>query len=227
MLMEHHVEIRLPVASHTFHTSWKQCPRKAWHSYIAKDIEREDTAAMRWGTHVHKALDAFIGQGEPLPDELAHHGHLYAFPHGDYTVYSEHKLGIKEDGSACDFFAPDVYARGVLDVVLLPNRRADLAMLIDHKTGKVREEPDELQFHAVLLQAHNPLLRSIKGWYNWLAADKMGTVHDLSDTKKYLQRILLQQARIEQAFPLGSEAFPPRQSGLCPWCPVKQCEFHP
>ena len=182
---------------------------------------------MRWGKRVHEALDAFIGQGEPLPDELAHHGHLYAFPLGDYTVYSERKLGIREDGSACDFFADDVYARGVLDVVLLPNRRADLAMLIDHKTGKVREEPDELQFHAVLLQAHHPLLRSIKGWYNWLAADKMGTVHDLSDTKKYLQRLSLMQDRIKQAFPLGAQAFPPKQSGLCPWCPVKQCEFHP
>jgi hypothetical protein len=181
---------------------------------------------MAWGRTVHEAMEKHIADGAPLPDSLQHYSHLYDFPPG-YTVHAELKLGITDTAQPCDFFAPDVFARGVLDVVLLPEQRPHMAMLIDHKTGKVREEPDELELHAALLNAHYPLLRAIKGWYNWLAVNRMGVVHDLSDTRKTFQRLLRTHQRIKQAFDLGQEAFPPRQGPLCPWCPVKQCEFHP
>ena len=225
--MEVQAQIKLPVASHTFHKSWEQCPRKAWHSYIAKDVEREQSTAMAWGIRVHEVLEQHIKTGEPLPEGFRHYAHLYQFPPQGYSIQAELKLGIKQDGRACHFFDPDVYCRGVIDVVLLKDNRPDMAMLIDHKTGKVREDPGELELHAVLLNAYYPLLRHIKGWYNWLAVDRMGQVHDLSETRKNLQRLQRTHARIEQAFTLGAEAFPPRQGPLCGWCPVKQCEFHP
>jgi hypothetical protein len=218
-------EIKLPAASHSFHTAWDQCPRKAWHGYIARDIERADTAAMQWGTRVHTVLDKYF-KGEPLPDTFQHYAHLYEFPPG-YSVQSELKLGIDDAGRACEFFADNVYARGVLDLVLRPEQRDDMAILIDHKTGKVREHPAELELHAALLQVHYPELRTIKGWYNWLSTGKMGAVHDLSDTQHTLQRLAHTQRCISNAFKLGADAFPPRQSPLCGWCPVKQCEFNP
>jgi hypothetical protein len=165
-------------------------------------------------------------KGEPLPDTFQHYEHLYAFPPG-YKVQSELKLGMTGQGVPCDFFAENVYARGVLDLVLRPKRRDDMAILIDHKTGKVREDPAELELHAALLQMHYHKLRAIKGWYNWLSTGQMGSVHDLSDTQRALQRLAYTQRCIENAFGLGSDAFPPKQGPLCGWCPVKQCEFHP
>jgi hypothetical protein len=99
--------------------------------------------------------------------------------------------------------------------------------LIDHKTGKEREEPYELQLHAVLLKAARPELEDIKGWYTWLRSCKMGQVWDLSDTADVLAGIRWTRAKIIDAYSLGAEAFPPKQNGLCPWCPVKQCQFHP
>lgn len=182
---------------------------------------------MAWGTRVHEALEAYIGRGEPLPDGLMHHAPLYEFPPVGYTIMAEVKLGILRDGSPCDFFHPDVFARGVLDVIVLCDRREDMAMLIDHKTGKVREDPSELLFHAMLLNAHHGRLRTIKGWYNWLAIGQMGRVHDLSDTEQTYNDVLWTQERLEQEFKLGPEAFPPRQGPLCAWCPVNHCEFHP
>jgi hypothetical protein len=182
---------------------------------------------MAWGTHVHEALEAFLAKGEALPASLAHYAHLYDFPPHGYTVQAELKLGITREREPCDFFDPDAYARGVLDVVLMTPRRPEMAMLIDHKTGKVREDPSELELHALLLSTHYPRLTTIKGWYNWLAADRMGSVHDLSDVDATWVRLVRTQTSIEDAYRLGAAAFPPKQGPLCGWCPVTHCEFHP
>jgi hypothetical protein len=182
---------------------------------------------MAWGIHVHEALEAFLAQGEALPASLAHYAHLYDFPPHGYTVQAELKLGITRSRQPCDFFDPDAYARGVADVVLTTSRRPDMAMLIDHKTGKVREDPAELELHALLLATHYPRLTTIKGWYNWLAANRMGSVHDLSDVDATWARLVRTQTSIEEAHRLGAAAFPPRQGPLCGWCPVTHCEFHP
>lgn len=206
--------------------SWGQCPRKAWHSHIARDIERVDTKELAWGRRVHEALEQPIADGMPLPDELKHYAHLYKFPYG-FKATAELKLGMTDHMQPCDFFDPDCFARGVLDVVLVPDGRPDAALIIDHKTGKVREDPNELLFHATLLQAHHSDLITIKGWYNWLQYNRMGIVHDLSDTKQTFKRLKQTHDRIKYAFSLGADAFPPRQGPLCGWCPVKQCEFNP
>lgn len=182
---------------------------------------------MSWGRRVHEVLERHLKDKEPLPDGFQHMAHLYNFPPHGYTVQAELKLGIAKDGGARDFFADDVYARGVLDVVLTIDSRPDTAVLIDHKTGKVREDPGELEFHAVLLRAHYPQLRNIKGWYNWLANDRMGSVHDLSDTHAHFEQLRSTQERIRHAFVLGMDAFPLKQSPLCGWCPVMACRFHP
>jgi hypothetical protein len=157
---------------------------------------------------------------------LAHYAELYTFP-PDYDLLVELKLGVRRDRSACDFFDDEVYARGVLDLVVRSNKHPDVALLIDHKTGKVREDASELRFHAMLLKAHFPFLKSIKGWYNWLNICKMGTVYDLTSTEPEWTRIKTRHAQIAQMHALGEPAFAPRQGPLCPWCPVVACRFHP
>jgi hypothetical protein len=189
-------------------------------------VPLEESVALAWGNRVHEALEKHINEAVPLPEELGHYAHLYQFPPG-YRVLAEIKLGILHDGRACDFWEPECFARGVIDVVVFPPNKPDMAIIIDHKTGKVREQPEELEFHAVLLQAHHPLLRQIKGWYNWLQVGRMGSVHDLSDVRASFNRLQRLQHRLEQCFTLGPDAFPPRQGPLCGWCPVKACEFHP
>ena len=217
---------RLPAVSYTFHRNWENCPRQAWHVNIARDTVPAASEAMRWGTRVHEALEKHLGQGEALPPELAHHAHLYQFPVG-YEIDAELKLGMREDGSYCDFFDSDAWMRGVIDVLLTKPEQPDWAVIIDHKTGKMREDPAELQMHALLLRAYNPKITNVKGWYNWLRDNQMGRVYDLSDTETMLEQLRKVRDRIEAAYILGERAFPPRQSGLCPWCPCKQCEFHP
>jgi hypothetical protein len=219
--------IKLPPVSYSFHNDWEGCPRRSWHRFIARDLPREpESPALAWGNKVHKALEQHIREKTPLPAEMAHYGHLYQFPDG-YDVLAEVQLGIKEDGQTCNFWDPDVWARGKIDVVLAPPQ-SGTAIIIDHKTGKnLREDPAELYLHAVLLKAAWPSTERIKGWYNWLHYNKMGQVHDLSDTKAVLGGMHWTRNRIARAFELGYKAFPPKQGPLCGWCPVKHCEFHP
>ena len=219
---------KIPAANYTLHNTFnKICPRQTWHRFIARDLgKQEPTKEMAWGKHVHEALDNYLSHEQPMPANLKHHEHLYQFPR-DFVIRTEVQLGIREDYSPCNFFDDEVWARGVLDLLIALPSRSAFALLIDHKTGKRREDPTELKFHAVLLKAHKPELTSIKGWYNWLALNQMGDVHDLSDTADMLEEMRMTQERIQRSFLLGYEAFPPRQSGLCPWCPCTFCEFHP
>jgi hypothetical protein len=217
---------RLPAVSFTFHRNWENCPRQAWHVNIARDIAPAETEAMRWGTRVHEALEQHLREGSDLPPELAHHAHLYQFPVG-YEIDAELKLGMREDGTYCDFFDSDAWMRGVIDVLLTKPEQPDWAVIIDHKTGKIREDPTELRMHALLLHAYNPQIVNVKGWYNWLRDNVMGRVYDLSDTETTHDELCWVRGKIESAFTLGERAFPPRQSGLCPYCPCHSCEFHP
>ena len=176
--------------------------------------------------YVHDALESYLNGEKALPANLQPYAHLYQFPN-DYVIRAEVHLGMLENGAPCNFYDDNVWARGVLDVLIALPQRPTCALLIDHKTGKKREDATELRVHAVLLKAHKPELTSIKGWYNWLALNEMGEVHDLSDTDETLTTMRKTHDRISRLLLLGREAFAPRQSGLCPWCPVHSCEFHP
>ena len=218
----------VPPASHSFHVAFEQCPRKALHANILRDVERADSKAMAWGRHVHEAMEKRINHGAPLPEELRHYDMTVQFP-SDYRIAAEVKLAIDSKSQPVDFFSDDVWLRGVLDVVVLNPTKPSFAILIDHKTGKIREDPAELEIHALLLQRHKPELTDIRGWFSWLAHNKLGKIHDLSQTQSTYERIRRTQTEIIRLAALGEKAFSPRQSGLCPWCPcsTQQCEYKP
>ena len=216
--------MKLPPVSYSFHKNYENCARKAWHINIARNLPREDNEAMRWGNQVHSAMEARINKGTPLPESMAKFEPFCQY--GPYMVKAEIKLGIRENGQPCGFFDSDVWMRGVIDVRILQKPVTGAAAIADHKTGKVREDSDELELHAVLLKAETPHLERITGWYNWLAECRPGKMHDLSATGQKLESIRRTRAEIEHAFKHGRDAFPPRQNPLCNYCPVKSCEFN-
>lgn len=216
--------MKLPPVTYTFHRNYENCPRKAFHVNIAKDLPKEDSEQLRWGNQVHKAMEQRINNGTPLPESMAKYEPLVHF--GNYNVKAEVKLGIRENGLPCGMWGSDVWGRGVIDVLVAEKPMLNTAFILDWKTGKRREEPKELEFHAVLLRATRPKLEKITGAYAWLQEMKLGQSHDLSDTDATLERERATRREIEHAFKLGSDAFPPRQNPLCGYCPVKSCEFN-
>jgi hypothetical protein len=218
--------MKLPPVNYSLHREFEQCPRKTWHLKIAKTVPFEETKAIKWGNKVHSAFERRINYGDSFPPGIECYEDYCKFP-DHYEVKAELQLGMRENGAACNFFADDVWARGKIDVLCTTPHRPSMAIIIDHKTGKKREDPHELQFHAVLLKAYRPQFTTIKGWYNWLATNEMGRVYDLSDTELVLEEMRGTRVTMERLFPLGERAWPPRQTPLCGWCSVRSCEFNP
>jgi hypothetical protein len=214
--------------SHTMLSNFENCARKGYHLYIAKDLPKADTEAMRWGNAVHKALDKRIGQGFELPDEMVQYEPMAAAvldkAHHlarDIKITTEQKLGVTTTGTATGFFDKDVWGRGAIDVLMV---KEPVALIVDWKTGKRREDPKELETFALLLQATRPEIRNIYGVYVWLQDETIGQLHNISDTATTWLSINRQMQHINQMS--KDNKFPPTPNPLCGYCDVMTCEFN-
>lgn len=198
------------------------CPHQFYRRYILKDLPFEETDAMRWGTAVHLAMEKRVRAGAPLPVEMQKWESLVA-PLAERQAVVELKLGIRQDGSWCDFWAKDVWVRGKIDVVLMPP--GPIAAIFDHKTGGSKfERPFELAIGALMLRAKYPHLTTIKGRYIWLKEDRIGGEHDLSDTEATMTEVKAIASQIEHNRSTGVFAKTP--SGLCGFCDVMDCQYN-
>ena len=202
------------------HTYDNICPYQAAQRYVYKNIPFQETEAMRWGNHVHKAMENRIRKGTPLPDNCAKYEPFAAalLPH---NPEAEQQLAVDEAGRPSHYFNGNPYLRGKLDINIV---NGDTAVLVDFKTGRKREYPFELSVQAVLLHARYPNLKKIVGHYLWLADMQMGQQHDVSDTARTWQRIKQIGASIAHDKKQG--VWEKREGKLCDYCPCSDCEHY-
>lgn len=207
------------IGSYTFLRTFEQCPRQAHHRFVLRDLPFEETDAIKWGSRVHKALEDRIKRGTPLPADMPKYEKWVAsLPHAQ----AEMKLAVRQDWSPCDFFADDAWFRGKADVVAV---NSTSAIIVDWKTGKRREDPDELEILAAMLKARHPELIGIVGWYVWLKDEALGKLHHLSAVADKQKEIDVRMAEITRAG--EHDYWPPNETPLCGWCSVKSCTFNP
>jgi hypothetical protein len=212
------------IHSFTSLTAFENCPHQAYRKYVARDLPKEPASPeMTHGIAVHEAFERRLKAKAPFPPEYATYESFARVFDAAPTLLVEQMLGIRRDGTACDFFADDVWFRGKLDAATLVRGGAG-AFMVDWKTGKKREKPDELEVFALLLKAHYPDLEKVTGHYIWLKDRQIGPQHSLLRPDKWAE---LQErcGRVERA--LGADFWPPREGPLCGWCPVKDCRFNP
>lgn len=208
--------------SFTFLKTYRDiCAHQFYRQYILKDISYVETEAMRIGNEVHAAMEKRIGGKQPLPQHLGHLDPLCLAFDPFSTIRTEQKLAITREGKSCDYWARNCWGRGKLDVVIVNGTTGYLA---DHKTGKEREEPFELEVQAVLLKARYPQLKKIVGQYLWLKEIKVGELYDLSDTEGTWGEINRIMQQIESCQTQG--LWEKRSSPLCKWCDVRDCEYN-
>jgi hypothetical protein len=144
-------------------TLFQQCPKKYYHLRVAKDIVEPETEVLLYGTRVHEAAEKFVRDGEDLPPEFSQfHPPLEKLRDMPGEKYCEHKMGITERGEPCEFFSPQVWLRGVADLIVVDG---DKARIIDYKTGKSAKYADtkQLDLMALCTFAHFPQVNEIKG----------------------------------------------------------------
>ncbi len=216
--------MKLPPWSFSNLRDAENCLRQYHHKHVLRDVPFEETDAPRWGNSVHSAMETRLKTGAPLVDGFASYETFVPAKTNALRGLIEFKMGMRQDGTHCDFFDKVVWGRGKLDFALV-NHEAHTAAIVDWKTGKLREDPDELEIFALLLKAKYPALQKIAGWYVWLKEMKMGRVYDLSDTNGKLANVKHRLSRI--ALAASTDSWEPRQGPLCGWCGVKSCEFRP
>lgn len=209
------------VGSHTFLSDYENCPKKAYHRHVAKDLPYVETPEMKWGNYVHSAMERRLVAGIPLPDDLAH---LEGFPAAILQagrVEGEQKVACRADWSPCSFFDDDVKWRGKIDVTV---NQESLVAILDWKTGKQREDPEELLLHAALLKCNRPDLGHAVGHYIWTKDNQIGRAHNLEPSTATYARYDTIMAHIEHNAALNH--WPARENPLCKWCDVTHCNFN-
>jgi hypothetical protein len=217
--------VKLPIGSHTFYNQLENCPHQAFHRYVGKTLPFVQTEEMKWGDEVHQAMERRIKHGATLPDSMqAAEGVAKQFHDMSkaVAVRVELELAMTADGQLCDYRDYDhVFFRGTLDCV---TRTATHAWMVDWKTGGVREDPTELERHALLLKVNRPELELIQGEYFWMKTGQPGLRYTFATHDKTYARLV--NLRHEAETYLASGEWPKRKSPLCGWCDVLACEHN-
>lgn len=196
------------------------CAHQAAERFIYKRVPFVETPAMKRGNEVHSAMEYRVGGGKQLPVSMQQYETFAAVFDGKGAKV-EQWLGVTREGKSCDTRSSAVFGRGKLDLHIV---NGETGYLADHKTGKVREDPFELEVQAVLLHARYPQLRKIVGQYLWLGELRIGQLHDLSSTDRTWEEI----NRIVQSIEADRKTgiWEKRQGPLCKWCACFDCEFN-
>ena len=205
---------------------FENCARQYHAVRILRIPQPEESEAQRYGTAAHKAMENFLMDGTPLPPEFARFApYVEAVNRARGEMHCEIKLGIRADFSPCEFFAKDVWFRGVPDVLVVSGEKARVA---DWKFGKSSRfaDPDQLELMAALVMANQPAVQEVRGTLLFLVAnDALQRVYTRPQLPDIFSKWAGRAARIDAA--QASGVWNPRKGPLCGYCPVSRdmCEY--
>ena len=205
------------VGSYSLLNTYEICPHQAFRRYVAKDIPFVESPEMAHGNTVHNGMEMRLKRGTVAYPEYE----KFAAPLAAQGAEAELKFGITAAGKPVDFFGEGVWFRGKIDVVTV---QGSFGFIADWKTGKVRENPDEIQIFGLMTKIRKPALERISGAYIWLKEQKIGKVYDLSDFAATWTRLKARMDAVHDS--QAREWWPKTQGPLCSWCSVTDCEFN-
>lgn len=206
-------------------STFEQCPAQFDYLYVSKRVQSTSNDAADYGDRVHKVLEAY-GNGTLDEQTLSEEGRSTLKQWGAVvqkimarsgTKLYEHQMAVNRQLQPVDWFASDVWVRSIADVLIIDG---DTAYCLDYKTGKVKDNPTQLQLFAAMVMWHFPEVKTVKTSFIWLKFSQMTNA-------KYERRFLDALWRgmeprfdkVQEIIDLG--VFSTKPSGLCPWCPAK------
>lgn len=207
--------------------TFQQCPRKYYHTKVAKDVKEPDTQATLYGKAAHTVAEEHIRDGTPVPPKFDYMKpvleQLSAIP-GEKLC--EVQLGLTKDLESCAFNAKNVWWHGIADLVII-NEEKQLAHSVDYKTSKSARYADvkQLDLVAAGLFAKFPTINRVKSALIFVVSKEfVKAEHHREMVPKYIEKPAQDVARIEAALENG--VWNPVQGPLCKFCAVKQCEYN-
>lgn len=207
--------------------TFQQCPKKYYHTKIAKDVVEPDTTATLYGKTAHTVAEEYIRDGKPIPPAFEYmKGALNVLKNVEGEKYCEVKLGLTKTLESCDFDAPNVWWHGVADLVII-NKKTGTCYSVDYKTSKSARYADVTQLDLVAcgLFANFPQVKKVKSALLFVVSKEfVKAEHHREMMPKYIQKPTRDVARIEAALENG--VWNPSSGPLCKFCAVKQCEYN-
>ena len=123
----------MPAYSFSRLSTYRQCPRLYKAQYVDKKVVFRETAATQKGVALHKQLQAALDKKQSTPPSVCF------VPEKLWTglvrvgAQAEVKIAINNRKEECDFFADDVWLRGIADVLFVRDMEA---VIVDWKTGR-------------------------------------------------------------------------------------------
>jgi len=207
--------------------TFQQCPRKYYHTKVAKDVVEPDTPATTYGKAVHLVAEEYIKDGIPIPQR-----YIFIKPLLDELnkiegeKHCEVRLGLTKNLEACDFDAPNVWWHGIADLVVI-NPKTGVAHSVDYKTSKNARYADVKQLDLVAcgLFAKFPQVKKVKSALLYVVSKEfVKATHEREMAEKYIEKSAQDVERIEKAKESG--VWNPSTGPLCRFCAVKTCEYN-
>ena len=215
------------VWSHSSLKDFEGCARRYHEIKVLKNYKFQETDATRYGTDLHKAAEDYLADGVVLPPQFAFvKDVLDVLDKKPGRKLTEHKMALTEKLHPCAWDAPDVWVRGIADLLIIDDENLT-AWVVDYKTGNNRyPDREQLVLMSLLVFAHFPHIRQVKSALLFVVKNDM-VKHNMSvdETKDEWQRYRERSARISAC--IDSGVWNPKQTPLCGWCAVKSCEFNP
>lgn len=210
-------------------TTYEQCPKKYFHLYVAEKgspqrVKDEDSQNSQDGKIIHMAMKARVIEGKPLPLNLRHYEDIAArFAAVPGEKHGEMKLAINRQYKPVDYFAPDVFVRVIIDLAIVQDKES--VLVVDWKTGKVKDDPTQMALNAAVLSRWMPEIGMFKTLYVWLQSRNLTPKnYTISKFTAVWNDLLPRVQKIEEA--RKTTTFPAKQGPLCGWCPVTQCPHY-
>jgi hypothetical protein len=205
--------------------AFETCPKQFYHVTVLKQYPFKDTDATLYGKEFHKACEDYIGNAIPIPEKFAYiRSTLEALNAKTGEKLCEYKLGLTVDLEPCDFFSPDVWFRGIADLLIL-NHEDGSAYVVDYKTGKSSKYADkgQLELMALAVFAHFPNITKVRAGLLFVVAnDVVRDSYEATDKSTLWGRWISKYKSMEKAF--ETNVWNAKPSGLCrQHCPVLEC----
>ena len=207
--------------------TFQQCPKKYYHTKIAKDIVEPYTTATLYVKTAHTVAEEYIKDGVPIPKAFAYmQATLDVLKEIPGDKLCEVKLGLTKNLESCDFNAPNVWWHGIADLVVI-NRETGTAHSVDYKTSKSARYADVKQLDLVAcgLFAKFPEIKKVRSALLFVVSKEFVKAEHHSEMLiKYMESPSKDVARIEAA--LDNGVWNPIQGPLCKFCAVRDCEYN-
>jgi len=204
---------------------YENCPKRYMHQRINKEVQDQGGVASAYGERIHEALEVRLRDKTPLTEETKRYEVLCTtledLAEGG-ELLAEQKLTLDENLDPTDWFAPGAWLRSILDILIV---KGDTAYVGDWKTGKRRPDFTQMEMFALQIFRHYPEVNEVKTSLIWLKDMSMDSeVYKREQSNAMWAKLMTRINRIYES--AEHDNWPPKQSGLCPWCPAKHmCDY--